>query len=1316
MSCTNRTKQNGRSEYRAIRFLSLAALAWLAALALPEICATKIRAVEAADLKPADEDDPEAAAEEKFPGGAPLKTDPELEHLLKRAELFAAEGTYQHAATLWQKVLNESGDTLVTRDGRTYVTLAQQIEQTIAKLPPEGLRIYRISADGEAQAILAAGKDREEEALAEVVRKYFVSSFGDDAAYKLGCYALDRGDFVGAGRLFAKVIEEHPDPSVSLADAWLRLAVAAAHVGDADSAAKALEQVSNAAGRKPSVDLIALVREDSMQAGRKQVASGAASGDWSMVWGDAARRGHMPALPTSVISSPLTKMWDYHFPLNFNATGGATTGNVYAVRSASGGPADRAAKSEPDLIKRWTSGSWRPSGQLLFAAGRVYFKTDNDLTCWDANSPSEQPLWRTAWLNEFQLDAATQMLAVMYQNMGQQNANGGQPTTPLEILLFGDRIHHSMSISQGLIFNLEGRRVPRHGGAANANAGQPRQQGFQWGIMPRRTRGNWLAAYDTRNGKAKWYRSAAEDAKLESNDIGFMAAPVPYGNLLLIPVTDGGAISLYALAREDGATIWKTYLCDEPVGGCDVWSPVGVSVEGRDAYVVCGTGVVFALDAVSGTIRYAVRYQRDGKQNQMMRNFGYAGQGLLTLEGWNDDLAIPYGRTLVVFATDHNRLVALDRRTGQMLWDSPRTPFDHPANYCLGVNGGGLFVGGKNVVRRYDIVSGRLIWETVIPDSFGRGVLTDDAVYVPAKESILKLGVEKGENLGQQGVSLTSDESSDEPVGKVPVGNLFSDGQRLWGLGANRLYVLTSKQQRLEVLDAQIRAGNPAAYLERMKLYAIDNKVDEATADLLGAFDLLHKQQGIDEATVALIAGARSIELIEKRPRVMLQILADKFVDAPTGDPAVSEEPAKQLVATIVAALRTIEKEKTVGAAAEVLKTVTLLRDEYQLSIARQALAATATKDDLELVRGVVAGENIPQQSIVCLTLTNLLQDEAKPLLKSLLSAQDDGVRYTAARSLGNLGDRQALPAFVKLLESSDPRIRSRSVQTLRGLTGQKIAFGAYDNDAARARGRKEWQEWLAKEGDTAKLTFPVPDAEPLLGRTLIAYYGQSLVVELDAEGKERWQQNVPNVWAAQGLPDGHRLVASYAERSIIEFDENGKQVWKKEALPGNPFSVERLAGGNTLVACSNSQKVIEYKPDGNVAWEATVMNGPRDATRLENGNTLVALSNSNNVVEIDGGGKVVWEATGLPGAVSVQRLENGNTLVALMNGGRVVELNQDGKEVWSRDGFNQPFDAQRLANGNTLIADSQRVIEVDAGGKEVWRRDAPNASSVSRF
>lgn len=1248
-------------------------------------------------------------SEKAFPGGAPLKTDPELERLLTRAEQFVTEERYDLASVLWQKVLDDTGDTLVTRDGRTYTSLADEVERTVSKLPPAGLKVYRITADGEAQAVLAAAVgEREEEGLAEVVRRFFVSSHGDDAAFKLGCLALDRYDFVGASRLFSKILEQHPDPSVPRGEVLLRLAVASARVGDNIAAGELLGELDKAAGPKPSFRLVSLVRRDLEKAAGSSIAQVGSSQDWPMSLGSPARQGHMKGLSEKFMKSRLTEAWGYEFPLSGTVVAqnrGAFSGEVMIRRVSRGGPQTTVAITSEQLVPRWKGQGWQPAGQLLMAGSKIYYKTNNDLTCWDASATKDDPVWRSAWLNTFELDTYSQMFAQMYQNMGQNPASGGKPGTPAEIMLFGDRIAQSMSMSHGLIYNIEGKRVPRHGGDTSV-AQVPRQP--QYGVVPRRTRRNWLAAYDAQTGKAKWHRSPSDSEKGDEADLGFLSAPVPYGNLLLVPVTDGGTIWVYGLSRLDGKTVWKSYLCDEPSGGCNPWSPVGVAVDGRDAYVLCGAGVVFSIDAVSGQIRFAIRYRRDGKDNPMARNMGI-NASMLDLNGWGEDVVIPYGRALVVMASDHDRIFAIDRRSGKLLWDSPRTPFEQATTYCLGVNAGALFVAGKNVVRRYNIASGVLVWEQPIDDSCGRGALTDDAIYMPIGNSIARLSLDKGQITQQVDVSLTSGH---------PVGNVYSDGQKLWALGANRFYALTDLETRLAVLQQRIAEGDSKAQFDRMLLNYTLKDYDAAVADMLAACSLVEKQQGAPEAADTLFKSMSQIQLAQARPVDVLKIFGDRLIDAQSAVVPLSEDLQKQRGDLVYAALRGVRSQKTVGAAPAILKIVPLLNQDYLLSSAGQALSVTAVAADADSLRAAAEGGPPAVRIVAAETLARLVGDASKDTLKKLLAAEQDTVKLAATRALANLGDRESLAMFVKLLESEDVKVRGKSILALRAFTQQKLPFAAHEPPEARLAAVKGWQEWLAKEGEITALKFPLPDVEPMLGRTLISYYGQNLVLEFDADGKESWRKTgVPNPWACQGLPNGHRLVACYAQNKIIEYDEKGNEFWKKEGLPGNPFSVQRLPDGNTLIACSNAERVIEVRPDGSIAWEASTPGMPRDAQRLEDGRTLVALTNGQKVIEIESSGKVVWSVEQMQGASSVQRLENGNTLITCMNSRKVVEVDRNGKEVWSKVGLQQPFCAQRLQNGNTLIAEQSGVNEYDVKGSPVGKKLGGNqASGVSRF
>lgn len=1241
--------------------------------------------------------------EQRFPGGAALKTDAEQQRLLNRAEECVADGRLDLAAILWQRVLDEAGDTLMTHDGRTYFSLSEEVERTLADLDPLALKTYRITADGEAQAVLAkAGPDREEEALAEVVRRYFLSSHGDDAAYKLGCLALDRYDFVGAARMFSKIVERHPDPSMPQAELLLRLAVASARVADRETAQRALEQASQAEGPRPDRETYALV---TAQVESVRVAgSSSERSDWHMAFGGPGRTGYMKSLPKQATSRTLAELWVQEFGV---ANSEGTTRNPWTGMAMPVGVVGRqrqanAGQSSIDreqLVRQWRENAWRPTPQLLFDRGKVFVKSPNDLAAYSTDVISNQPEWTSAWQNRYEVDSKSQMLMMIAANPAMQHTSAGTPKNPTEILFFGDRVHQQMSIAGGVLYSIEGRQIAKD---SPANAGTARN--FQWGVTPRRSRTNWLTAYDAQSGVAKWNRAASDEDKEGTADVGFLGSPVPFGNhLLLVPVTDGGTIYLYALKVEDGSTVWKSYLCDEPTGGCSAWSTVQIAVDGSDAYVTCGAGVVFAVDAATGTIRWAVRYARDGKPDTRMRHmYGHQQTVTLELSGWDDDLVIPQGRTLVVLSSDCDKLLALDRRTGEMLWDSPR----EEAAYCVGVHGRGLFVAGKNVVRRIDIQNGLRIWDREIDDSFGRGVVTGDALYMPVKDSILKLDLATGAELGQVGVSLTTDD---------PVGNLYSDGEKLWATGAGRIYAMTNLDHRLEMLEKEIQAGNIEAQFNRMRLHARQNDEPRAVADLRGAYELCRRKMPADEAATRLFDAIHELRLATRSPIVTLDLLTDLF-----GDRNVSL--GKQQLAArsklVASALNTIRQQRLAGGVRAVLRAAPLIEDDYLLTLASQAVSASVRPSDQDELLKALEQSSATSQIVAAGAAAQLLKEVARQPLQKLVASDDDLVRLAGARALLNTGDRGALQVLATLLESDVVVVRSRTHQTLRAVSGQQIAFAAEGKPEVREKGLAAWKMWLDEKSGTAELKLPLPDSPVALGRMLIASHTNSLVIEFDADRTERWRTQAQNPYGCQGLPNGHRLVAVHSLNTVIEYDAQGNEVWRKDRLPGQPYSVQRLENGNTLVACADAQQIVEITPDGETVAQM-IQGRPIHAVRLDNGNTLVALQQGNRVVEIDDRQKVVWEARNLNGPSHAQRLENGNTLIVQMYNGQLVEIDGSGsKTTWvSRVALVNPMAAIRLPSGNTLVADNNGVHELDASGQRtVWTHRQNNVTGLSQF
>ena len=111
--------------------------------------------------------------------GAVLKTDPDLEALLDKANRHAEDGNYRVATRLWQAVLERSGDSLYSEDEKIYYSIGDQVEQMLAELPSNALGIYRVTADASARQILTEADDPNDvAALMRVAGNYFVSSEG----------------------------------------------------------------------------------------------------------------------------------------------------------------------------------------------------------------------------------------------------------------------------------------------------------------------------------------------------------------------------------------------------------------------------------------------------------------------------------------------------------------------------------------------------------------------------------------------------------------------------------------------------------------------------------------------------------------------------------------------------------------------------------------------------------------------------------------------------------------------------------------------------------------------------------------------------------------------------------------------------------------------------------------------------------------------------------------------------------------------------------------------------------------------------------
>ena len=183
----------------------------------------------------------------------------------------------------------------LSHEYQIYKSVSREIENTLAQLPNEGLEGYRIDADSQAKIVLSSYKyDQEREnALSELVKKYFLSSLGDDAAYELACLKLDRYEFLPAIRLIDKILDDYPDTDIDLSQLLIRAAVLSARIGDSERAKNLLNRVKNVKDLRITKSVLEIVEKDIMQSGVIGIVSQKSSEPWSMNMGGAKRSGLM---------------------------------------------------------------------------------------------------------------------------------------------------------------------------------------------------------------------------------------------------------------------------------------------------------------------------------------------------------------------------------------------------------------------------------------------------------------------------------------------------------------------------------------------------------------------------------------------------------------------------------------------------------------------------------------------------------------------------------------------------------------------------------------------------------------------------------------------------------------------------------------------------------------------------------------------------------------------------------------------------------------------------------------------------------------
>lgn len=150
-------------------------------------------------------------------------------------------------------------------------------------------------------------------------------------------------------------------------------------------------------------------------------------------------------------------------------------------------------------------------------------------------------------------------------------------------------------------------------------------------------------------------------------------------------------------------------------------------------------------------------------------------------------------------------------------------------------------------------------------------------------------------------------------------------------------------------------------------------------------------------------------------------------------------------------------------------------------------------------------------------------------------------------------------------------------------------------------------------------------------GNTLVAEHAGGRVAEYD--GRTRavvWQHAVNSPMSVQRLDHGTTLIC--ANFQLLEVDREGRVRWQMRVPGVFAWRAQRLENGNTLVVDHRRGQVVEIDREGKSVWTLGNLSRPVQALRLEDGSTLVLEQGQNRVLESDPADprKVVPRITGL--------------------------------------------------------------------------------------
>ncbi|HYQ59232.1 MAG TPA: PQQ-binding-like beta-propeller repeat protein, partial [Draconibacterium sp.] len=256
-----------------------------------------------------------------------------------------------------------------------------------------------------------------------------------------------------------------------------------------------------------------------------------------------------------------------------------------------------------------------------------------------------------------------------------------------------------------------------------------------------------VIAFDM-NGKRVWARNLG----VPDNHYGHSSSLITWNGKLIVQYDTNRGGKVMALDNKSGETVWETQRNSKISWA----SPVLAEVDGKYQLVLTADPIVAGYDVETGKELWSV----DCMMGEVGASVGYA-------DG------------IVVAANEYARMVAIDIRTQEILWEDD---FYLPEAASLLAHDGLLFAATSyGVFVCYDLKEGELLWE----DDFGSPVYSspvfaDGKVYLMDNDGVMRI-YEFSRELKKVGENELGEMSGPTPA--------FADG-RIYIRGENDLYCI----------------------------------------------------------------------------------------------------------------------------------------------------------------------------------------------------------------------------------------------------------------------------------------------------------------------------------------------------------------------------------------------------------------------------------------------------------------------------------------------------------------------------------------------